>query len=69
MKLYDYLRREGLSTYAFAKLSGVPRTRVQDISQGSGTSAYTALKIMAAAPEITLADLIGDKRRKELGLD
>jgi hypothetical protein len=69
MRLLHYLKREGLSSYQFAALSGVPKSRVHAISQGAGASAYTALKILAVAPEVTLADLIGDQRRKALGLD
>lgn len=69
MKLSQYLKREGLSSYKFAELSGVPKSRVHAISQGAGASAYTALKIQRVAPEVTLVDLIGDDRRKALGLD
>lgn len=69
MRLSHYLKREGLSSYKFSELSGVTKTRVHAISQGAGTSAYTALKIINAAPEIELVDLIGDNGRQELGLD
>ena len=69
MKLSQFLKREGLSSYKFAELSGVTKTRVHAISQGAGTSAFTAFRIIAAAPEIELVDLIGDDHRKALGLD
>ena len=69
MRLAHYLKREGLSSYQFAELSGVPKSRVHAISQGAGATAYTALKITLVAPEVTLVDLIGDDRRKALGLD
>ena len=69
MRLADYLKREGLSSYQFAEISGVPKSRVHAISQGAGASAFTAMKILKVAPEITLADLIGDARRKALGLE
>jgi len=69
MRLADYLKREGLSSYQFAEISGVPKSRVHAITQGAGASAFTALKIITVAPEVTLADLIGEGRRRALGLD
>lgn len=69
MRLATYLKRENLSSYQFAAISGVPKSRVHAIAQGEGASAFTALKILSVAPEVTLADLIGDQRRKALGLD
>lgn len=66
MTLADYLAIEEITEESFQRLSGVSQTRINAIKNGEGTSAYTAFRIMRVAPEITLFDLIGDRRREEI---
>ena len=66
MTLADYLAIHDITEEAFEELSGVSQTRINAIKNGEGTSAFTAFRIMRAAPEITLFDLVGDRRRGEI---
>lgn len=66
MTLADYLAINDITEEAFESISGVSQTRINAIKNGQGTSAFTAFRIMRAAPEVTLFDLVGDRRREEI---
>ncbi len=66
MTLADYLAINAITEEEFESISGVSQTRINAIKNGEGTSAFTAFKIMRAAPEITLFDLVGDRRREDI---
>lgn len=66
MTLRDYLAVNKLSELEFESISGVSQTRINAIKNGEGTSAFNAFRIMRVAPEITLFDLVGDRRREEI---
>lgn len=66
MTLRDYLAVHKLSELEFESISGVSQTRINAIKNGEGTSAFNAFRIMRVAPEITLFDLVGDRRREEI---
>ena len=66
MTLSDYLAINDITEEEFESISGVSQTRINAIKNGEGTSAYNAFRIMRAAPEITLFDLVGDRRRDEI---
>jgi hypothetical protein len=66
MTLSDYLTINAITEEEFEGISGVSQTRINAIKNGEGTSAFTAFKIMLAAPEITLFDLVGERRREEI---
>lgn len=63
MTLAEYLKREQITQSGFAILSGVTQSRINAVCQGEGTSALTAFLIMRAAPDVSLVDLIGDRKR------
>jgi hypothetical protein len=66
MTLHDYLAVNEITESAFENISGVSQTRINAIKNGQGTSAFNAFRIMRVAPEITLFDLIGDRRRLDV---
>ena len=66
MTLSDYLAINRITEEQFETISGVSQTRINAIKNGDGTSAYTAFRIMRAAPEISLFDLVGERRREEI---
>jgi len=65
MHLRDYLLRNQLTTQSFADVSGVSQTRIAAICRGSGATAWTAYRIMKAAPEVSLLSLVGEGRGKQ----
>ena len=66
MTLADYLAVHHITEESFESISGVSQTRINAIKNGEGTSAFTAFRILRAAPEVTLFDLIGDRRREQI---